>query len=148
MLFVDFAPTTVANVTGGSIDVTYNGMSPAVTLEGNGIAVTLKAPTREAFAPVAAGTIGKPKAIKISNPASVSVNLDTTSIGGSDPSAFKIMANTCTGTLAPKPSNCTITMEFTPGSGATGTQSATVGFSYTYGANNGSVSIPISGIVR
>lgn len=35
---VEFAPTTVGEVTGGSIDVTYNGMSPAVALEGNGIA--------------------------------------------------------------------------------------------------------------
>jgi Abnormal spindle-like microcephaly-assoc'd, ASPM-SPD-2-Hydin len=34
---VEFAPTTVANVT-GSINVTYNGASPAVALGGNGIA--------------------------------------------------------------------------------------------------------------
>jgi len=32
---VEFAPTTVGNVTGGSIDVTYNGSSPAVSLSGN-----------------------------------------------------------------------------------------------------------------
>jgi hypothetical protein len=35
--YVEFAPTTVANVT-GSINVTYNGTSPAVVLKGNGIA--------------------------------------------------------------------------------------------------------------
>jgi uncharacterized repeat protein (TIGR03803 family) len=34
---VEFSPTTVANVT-GSINVTYNGTSPAVALTGNGIA--------------------------------------------------------------------------------------------------------------
>jgi hypothetical protein len=145
---VEFAPATVANVTGGSIDVTYNGSSPAMSLNGTGIAVTLKAPSKESFSPVAAGTTGKPKRIKISNPATRSVNLDTTSIGGTDPGAFTITANTCTGTLAAKPGNCAITMEFTPGTGATGAQSATVGFSYTYGANNGSVSIPISGTVK
>jgi len=97
---------------------------------------------------VAAGGTGKSKNIKISNPATVSVSLGATSIGGIDPTAFTITANGCTGTLAAKPGNCTITMEFTPASGKSGAQSATVGFSYTYGANNGSVSIPISGTVK
>ncbi len=145
---VQFAPATVANVTGGSINVPYNGSSPAISLSGAGIAVTLKAPSKETFSSVAAGRTGKPKKIKISNPATVSVNLGSTSIGGNDPGAFTITANTCTGALAAKPGNCTITMEFTPGSGATGAQSATAGFSYTYGANNGSVSVPIAGTVK
>jgi len=35
---VEFAPTTVGKVTDGSIDVTYDGTSPAVVLQGNGIA--------------------------------------------------------------------------------------------------------------
>ena len=145
---VEFSPATPGAVSGGSIEVSYNGTNPAVSLSGTGIAVTLKAPSKETFSPVAAGGTGKPKAIKISNPATVSVNLATTSVGGTDPGAFTITANSCTVTLAAKPGNCTITMEFTPGSGATGAQSATVGFSYTYGANDGSVSIPISGTVK
>jgi hypothetical protein len=37
-------------------------------------------------------------------------------------------------------------MEFTPKSGATGAQSPTV--RYTYGANTGIVSVPISGTVK
>jgi hypothetical protein len=145
---VEFAPTTVGNVTSGSIDVTYNGTSPAVSLSGNGIGVTLIAPSRETFSPVAPGAIGKPKGIKISNPGTVSVNLGATSRAGTDPNAFTITANTCTGKLASKPGNCTITMEFTPGIGASGAQSATLGLSYTYGANNGNVSIPLSGTVK
>jgi hypothetical protein len=144
---VEFAPATPGAVSGGSIDVSYNGTSPTVSLSGTGIAVKLKAASKETFSPVAAGAIGKSKAIKISNPATVSVSLGATSIAGDDPSSFTITANSCTGTLAAK-GNCTITMEFTPGSGATGAQSATVGFSYTYGANGGSVSIPISGTVK
>ncbi len=144
---VEFAPVTVTNVSGGSIDVPYNGTSPTVSLSGAGIAVTLKAPSKETFSPVAAGSTGKSKKIKLSNPATVSVSLGATSIGGIDPSAFTITDNGCTGTLAAK-GNCTITMEFTPKSGATGAQSATVGFSYTYGANAGAVSIPISGTVK
>ncbi len=77
----------------------------------------------------------------------MSVSLGTTNISGNDPGAFTKTANTCTDTLAAK-GNCTITMEFTTGSGATGAQSATVGLSYTYGANTGAVSIPISGTVK
>jgi len=36
---VEFAPTMVGEVTGGSIDVAYNGSSPAIALEGDGIPV-------------------------------------------------------------------------------------------------------------
>lgn len=147
-LDVDFAPAKVAHVNHGTIDVTYNGTNPAVTLEGNGIAVALTAPSRETFSSVARGNTGKPKGIKISNRTTVSVNLNAVSISGNNPGAFTITANNCRSELAPKSGNCTITMEFTPGSGAAGAQSATVGFSYTYGANNGSVSIPISGTVK
>ena len=82
---VEFSPATPGAVSGGSIEVSYNGTSPAVSLSGTGIAVTLKAPSKETFSPVAAGGTGKPKAIKISNPATVSVSLGTTSIGGTDP---------------------------------------------------------------
>jgi len=145
---VEFSPATPNAVTGGSIEVSYNGTSPAVSLSGIGVQVTLKAPSKETFSPVAAGGTGKSKAIKISNPATVSVSLGTTSIDGTDPTAFTKPANTCTGTLAAKPGSCTITMEFTPKSGATGAQSATLGFSYTYGVNTGKVSIPISGTVK
>jgi hypothetical protein len=118
-----------------------------MSLSGDGIAVTLKAPSKEKFSSVAVGGTSKADKIKISNPASVSVSLGATSVGGIDPTAFTISANGCTGTLAAK-GNCTITMEFTPKSGASGGQSATVGFSYTYGTNDGSVSIPISGTVK
>jgi hypothetical protein len=144
---VEFAPATPDAASGGSIDVTYNGASPAVSLSGNGMAVTLRAPSKETFSPVAAGGKGKSKKIKISNPATVSVSLGTTSVVGNDPTAFTISANTCTGPLAAK-RDCTITTKFTPGSGATGMQSATVGFSYTYGVNDGAVSVPVSGNVR
>ncbi len=144
---VEFAPATPSAVSDETIDVSYNGVNPAVALEGDGVAVTLKAPSKEKFSSVAAGASGKAKKIKISNPATVSVDLLATSVGGTDPTAFSITANTCTVTLAAKGS-CTIAMEFTPKSGATGVQSATVRFSYTYGANDGVVSIPISGTVK
>jgi hypothetical protein len=44
--------------------------------------------------------------------------------------------------------NCTIDVVFKPGSTASGAQSATLGFNYTYGANNGAVSIPLTGSVK
>ncbi len=145
---VEFLPVIPNAVSGGSINVTYNGASPATSLNGIGVEVTLKAPSNETFSPVVAGATGTPKKITISNPATVSVNLGATSIGGSNPTAFTITANTCTGPLPSNPSTCTITMEFTPGSAVVGVQSATVGFSYTYGANTGFVSVPISGTVK
>ncbi len=144
---VEFAPVTPGAVTGGSIEVSYNGTSPAVSLSGTGIAVKLTGPSKVTFSSVAAGGTGTPKKIKISNPATVSVSLGATSVFGIDPTAFTITANGCTGTLAAK-GNCTITMEFTPGAHATGAQSATVGSDYTYGANAGVVSVPISGTVK
>ncbi|MGB3552772.1 MAG: choice-of-anchor D domain-containing protein, partial [Candidatus Binatus sp.] len=144
---VEFAPATPGIVSDHTVDVTYNGASPTISLGGTGIAVTLKAPSKQTCSPVAAGGRGKPKKIKISNPATVSVSLGIASVDATDPTAFPITANSCTGALASK-GNCTITMEFTPGSSATGAQSATVGFGYTYGANTGVVSIPISGTVE
>jgi hypothetical protein len=36
--YVEFAPTTVGEVSGGSIDVTYNGTSPSIALQGKGVA--------------------------------------------------------------------------------------------------------------
>jgi hypothetical protein len=144
---IEFAPATPGAVIDGSIEVTYNGASPAISLGGTGIPVTLKAPSRDTFSPVAAGATGKAKKIKISNPTTVSVNLGTTSIGGDDPTAFTITANSCTGTLTAK-GNCTVTIEFTPETGATGAQSASATVRYTYGANTGIVSIPISGTVK
>jgi len=145
---VEFMPVIPNAVSGGSINVTYNGANPATSLNGIGVQVTLNAPSKETFSPVVAGATGTPKKITISNPATVSVNLGATSIGGSNPAAFTITANTCTGPLPSNPSTCTITMEFTPAIGVVGVQSATVGFSYTYGANTGIVSVPISGTVR
>jgi len=140
---VEFAPATPGAVTGGSIDVSYNGISPAMNLSGTGLAVTLKAPSKEKFS-----SLEESKKIKISNPATVSVSLGATSLGGADGFCeFTITANTCTGTLAAK-GNCTITIEFLPKTPSCVGLPATVGFSYTYGANTGAVSVPISGTVK
>jgi len=140
---VEFAPATPGVVTGGSIDVSYNGISPAMNLSGTGNAVTLKAPSKEKFS-----SLEESKKIKISNPATVSVSLGATSLGGADGFCeFTITDNTCTGTLAAK-GNCTITIEFLPKTPSCVGLPATVGFSYTYGANTGIVSVPISGTVK
>ncbi len=72
---VEFAPATPGAVSNATIEVAYNGASPAMSLSGTGIAVTLNAPSKETFSSVAAGATGKAKKIKISNPATVSVNL-------------------------------------------------------------------------
>lgn len=145
---VEFAPPTVANVTGGSIDVAYDGASPAVTLEGDGIAVMLEAPKSESFAEVAAGASGAPKTIQITNPATVSVTLGAATLGGADPGSFTITSDGCSGKPLASKGNCKVAVEFTPPGAASGAQSSTLSFGFTYGANNGNVSTTLEGKVK
>ena len=60
---VEFAPATPGAVSDKTIEVGYNGASPAMSLSGTGIAVTLKAPKSESFTAVDAGVTGKAKNI-------------------------------------------------------------------------------------
>lgn len=145
---IEFAPTTVGNVSGGSIDVTYNGTSPAVALQGAGIAVTLKAPKSNSLPPVSAGSVSKPKNIVFSNPSTVTVTLGAAALGGSNPGSFQIAGDQCSGqALAPK-GKCGIAVESAPPGNASGTQSATLSIGYTYGGNSGNVSTNLSGKVK
>ena len=74
---VEFNPPNFGEVSGGSIDVPYNGISPTVNLEGVGSAVALDAPKTATFTAVSAGLIGKPKMIQFSNPNIVAINCAT-----------------------------------------------------------------------
>ncbi len=146
---VEFAPATVADVTGGSIDVIYNGTSPAVGLQGNGIAVTLKAPKSESFSAVDAGsTTGKPKNVEISNSSTVPVTLETATLGAPDPGSFTITSDECSGELIAPKGKRTVAIKFAPPGGASGAQTSTLSFGFTYGANNGSVSTALKSKVK
>jgi hypothetical protein len=50
-------------------------------------------------------------------------------------------------TLAPK-AKCTADLEFTPGPSSNGGQTGTLSDNFTYGSNNGSVSVALTGKVN
>ncbi|MGA8791861.1 choice-of-anchor D domain-containing protein [Candidatus Binatus sp.] len=145
---VEFAPATPGATTGGSIEVPYNGTGPTVALEGDGVAVTLKAPKSESFTAVDAGVTGKAKNIELSNSSTVPVTLKTAALGAPDPGSFTIASDGCSGqVLAPK-GKCTVAVEFAPPGSASGTQTSTLSFGFTYGANSGSVSTALKSKVK
>jgi sugar lactone lactonase YvrE len=142
---VEFAPPTVANTPGGSVTITYNGPSPSVTLEGDGVAAELSAPKAESFAAVRAGTAGKPTMIVISNPSTVPVTLGTATLGAPDSTSFTIANDQCSGQPLQPKGRCRVSIEFAPPAAASGVQSSALSFSYTYGANGGNVSTGLKG---
>jgi hypothetical protein len=149
-MMLQFAPTATGP-SGGSVSVSYNGAPPAtVNLSGNGTAVSMKAPTKVAFAPVAAGSTGPSKAITF-------INLSKTATVqmGSTPSLsgpFQIASDGCSGTTVGPRGKCTIGLQFMPPQGSTSksTLTGTMGmFSFTYGSNDGAVpSISLTGRVK
>jgi len=144
---VEFAPKTLGPAS-GSFYVIYNGTSPASALTGDGMAVTLKAPKSLSLPPQSAGSIGRPKSVVILNPSTVPVTFGSAVVGGSDPGAFQIANDQCSGqALAPK-GKCGVGIGFAPTGNAVGTQSATLSLGFTYGANNGDVSANLSGKVK
>ncbi len=145
---VGFTPATIENVTNGSIHVAYNGSSPGVTLMGDGIAVALKTSASLSLPEQAPGTIGKPKTLTLSNPNTISVVLGNASRSGSDPGSFKIASDTCSGHSLGAKGKCTIGVEFAPPANASGTQTATLGIGFIYGANSGSSSISLTGTLK
>ncbi len=145
---VEFAPATPGAVSNQTVEVGYNGASPTVNLSGNGIAATLKAPKSESFTAVDAGVTGKAKNIELSNSSMVPVTLETAALGAPDPGSFTIASDGCSGqVLAPK-SKCAVAVEFSPPGSASGTQTSTLSFEFTYGANSGSVSTALKSKVK
>jgi hypothetical protein len=145
---VEFAPATPGAVSDQTIEVGYNGASPAIALEGDGVAVTLKAPKSESFTAVDAGVTGKAKNIELSNSSTVPVTLETAALGAPDPGSFTIASDGCSGqVLAPK-SKCAVAVEFAPPGTASGAQTSTLSFGFIYGANRGSVSTALKSKVK
>ena len=119
-----------------------------MSLSGTGIAVTLKAPKSESFTAVDAGVTGKAKNIELSNSSTVPVTLETAALGAPDPGSFTISSDGCSGqVLAPK-GKCTVAVEFAPPGTASGAQTSTLSFGFTYGANSGSVSTALKSKVK
>ncbi len=120
---IEFAPPIPTGNVTGSIEVTYNGLSPIVALKGNGIQVRLKAPISVSFTAVTAGKVGKLKNVVFLSPNTVPVTVGLAALSGSDPGSFRILNNQCS---APPMGKCAIQIEFAPPVNANGTQSATL----------------------
>jgi hypothetical protein len=143
-----FMPTSVAPSTGGSVDVIYNGTSPAVTLKGNGTAVTLSFPKSRGLGTATAGTAGKSSTVVIRNPSTVPVTFGTAVLGGTNPGSFGITGDQCSSEALAAKAKCDIVVQFTPGMAASGKQTATLSLGYTYGLNAGTVSTNLLGTAR
>ncbi|HXW83441.1 MAG TPA: hypothetical protein VEJ86_03485, partial [Candidatus Binataceae bacterium] len=145
LVFTPPVPTALAT---GSVSIQYNGLSPAVALEGTGIAVVLTAPKSESFPATAAGSSSAAKTIDISNPSAVAVTMGTAVIAGAYGSSG---TDSCSGqTLAAKKGKCEVGVKFEPAA-MTAPKTAEAGsltIPFTYGANDGQVVVKLNGVVK
>jgi len=119
-----------------------------VSLAGDGIAVTLKAPKSASFSDVDAGAAGKPKNVEISNSSTVPVTLETATLGAPDAGSFTITSDECSGELIAAKGKCKVAIKFAPPGAASGAQTSTLSFGFTYGANTGNVSTDLKSKVK
>ena len=143
-----FMPTSVARGIGGSVDVTYNGTSPSMTLKGNGTAVALDFPKLRGLGAATAGTLGKSSTLAIRNPSTVPVTFATAMLGGTNPDSFSITSDNCSSEALAAKDRCDVVVQFSPGMAASGKQTGTLSLGYTYGSNAGNVSINLQGIAK
>jgi pseudomonalisin len=144
---LEFAPS-VPQTESGALSVPYNGAAPLmIALSGLGTAVSVAGPASLAFAPVSAGTPGKPKPVTITNlSATATAKLGTADLSG----PFTIASDSCSGTTMGPRKHCVIALEFNPPSGTPSNTAmdGNLNFSFTYGSNDGSVTVPLSGTVK
>jgi hypothetical protein len=145
---VSFAPASPVGDVSGNLSIPYNGRSPSITLKADGTTVSLSAPKTKRFAKTAAGSTSKAKIIMITNKSTAAVQLESPAIGGdfTQVSGEDTCANT---TLEPKSKGkCTVEVDFAPAAGSSGEQTGTLSYDFTYGTNNGSVSVALEGKVK
>jgi hypothetical protein len=124
--------------------VLYNGSSPAVSLEGNGVAVALKAPTELTLPSAAAGATGKPGNLIITNDSSAAVQIGA----AGKITNFGITADHCANATLASRSKCLVTVEFKPADGTKGQLVSILSYGFRYGANSGSVNVSLKGKVK
>jgi uncharacterized repeat protein (TIGR03803 family) len=143
---VAFTPATVAGSVTEPFVIPYNGNSPPETLAGNGIAVTLDVSGPKTLPGAKAGAIGKAAKITITNKSTATVLL-----GPAGPlSDFTIATDGdgCADATLKPGSKCVVTVQFAPGDGTSGELASTLSYGFTYGANDGDVSVPLKGKVE
>jgi hypothetical protein len=139
---VTFKPPTVSNVS-ATLAVPYNGVSPARTLEGTGIAMALKAPNAKTLPGAPAGALGKAVTVTISNKHHVTVQL----AGPIGLTNALITSDSCTNRpLAPE-ATCAVTLKFAPPAGSRKKLTDHLSYAFTYGANSGQVTVFLKGTV-
>jgi hypothetical protein len=147
-MMLQFSPTATGPES-GLLSVAYNGGTATVSLSGNATPVFLRAPPSVVFAPVAAGTMGTPKIVSITNMSKTA----TVQIGGppilSGP--FSIASDMCSGVAVLPKGKCTIGLQFSApqDSPSKSTVPGTLGISFTYGSNPGlAPTVSLMGRVR
>ncbi len=143
---VALAPALVGDVE-GDIQIPYNGPSTAVKIKGKALAVKATAPRTVSFATVAlSSTQPISRQIIVSNRSSVV--LSGMKIVPPSTGAFVVdnANDSCaSGTLPPK-TKCSVVIQFAPASGTPpGILIDQFGYSYSYGTNQGAVSIRLRG---
>ncbi len=141
---VMFTPATVIGGVSEAFIIPYNGSSPSETLDGNGIAATLRAPSSKTLPSTAAGSTGKAANITIRNSSTAVVQLGAAS-GLAD---FTITPDGCANAILAPKASCVVTVEFAPPADTTGTLSSVLSYGFTYGANRGSVAVTLKGKVE
>jgi hypothetical protein len=142
---VSLTPPLVGTVN-GTLTIRYNGPGAQVGIAGTASAVKATAPKVVRFGTLKAGTNGAPKTIIISNHSRVALE----SMVANPPTSknFVIVSDGCTGQPLASKAQCTAKVEFTPQAGVSSLVTDSFGYSYSYGANAGSIAVAIRGRAR
>jgi hypothetical protein len=136
-IVVRFTPTALGIRNGDlSISAPFGG-SAVYRIQGTGIPPLTIAPTSPTFAPVKIGLPGQSQVITVRNISAIASGVITAT--ASSP-AFRITANTCTGTNLAANATCNVTIQWLPTVVGTITGSFTVA-----GSPNFSVSATLTG---
>jgi sugar lactone lactonase YvrE len=120
---VTFTPSTGGPLTGNlSVSDSAPGSPQIVTLSGTGVSAVTLSPSGLSFPLQINTTSGTPQSIQVTNNQTVTLNISSIAISGTNALSFS-QVNTC-GTALTAGSSCTITVMFTPNT--TGANSAII----------------------
>ncbi len=143
---LSFAPSLADGTENGTLMLPYNGRTASVSLTGNAIAAVISAPNFTALKGAKPGTSGLPKIITFRNGTAATITMGAAPI--IDPN-FAIATDTCSNTQLKFKATCKVAVEASPGSGTTKGQplSGNLSYPFSYGANDGSVTISLKSSV-
>ena len=138
---VQFAPALADGAEKGTLSLPYNGGIVTATFSGDAIAATLTAPNSEILTGAKPTKTGPAKSITIANHSKATIVLGPTSLSA----GFAIVTDGCNGVTLMPAQKCIEKIQSALGSGTVKGQPLSGNLAYTtsYGANSGSVSIPL-----